>query len=72
MFSLQQRKDSRVKQLGEPQPLENTDGRWGSISTDFITQLLLTERGYDAKTTFVFCSTKRVIFVLFKGTDDSP
>eukprot|EP00171_Calliarthron_tuberculosum_P007413 IDg7413t1 len=70
-FPCQQGKDSRVKPLGEPQPLEIPDRRWGSIATDFITQLPLTERGHDAITTFVDRFTKRVHFVPSKGTDDA-
>lgn len=71
-FTCQQAKDSRTKPLGEPQPLEILSRRWGSVATDFITNLPTTEQGYDSITTFVDRFTKRAHFVPSKRTDDAP
>ena len=45
------------------QPLAIPDRRWGSVSTDFITGLPVTQNGYDAILVFVCRLTKMVHFV---------
>lgn len=65
----QRNKDSRVKPLAIPQPLELPERQWGSIATDFVTHLPVTESGYDCITTFVDRFSKRVRLVPSKSTD---
>lgn len=67
----QQNKDGRSKPLGEPQPLELPNRRWGSISMDFITHLPTTSSGYDCITTFVDRFSKRVRLVPSLSTDSA-
>eukprot|EP00171_Calliarthron_tuberculosum_P001356 IDg1356t1 len=68
-LTCQSANDGRRKPLGTPQPLAVPSRRWGTVSTDFITQLPVTARGHDAITTFVDCFTKRVHFIPSKCSD---
>lgn len=65
----QQNKDSRVKPLGEPQPLQLPDRRWGSVSMDFVRHLPETKSGYYFSTTFVDRFSKRVHLVPLNRLD---
>ena len=65
----QQQKDGRTKQIGTPQPLKVPQRRWGSVTTDFITHLPKTSRGFDAITTFVDRLSRRVHFAPSRMSD---
>eukprot|EP00171_Calliarthron_tuberculosum_P016938 IDg16938t1 len=65
----QRHKASNQKPLTVPQILESPSRRWGSISTDFITQLPRTKSGHDSITTYVDRFSKRPHFLACKNTD---
>lgn len=58
--------------LNEPTALELPHRRWGLLSTDCITFLPKTPRGYDAITTWVDGLSRRVHFYPSKTTDAAP
>lgn len=64
----QQSKDCRTKPLGEPQPLELPDRRWGCVLMNSETHLPTTEKGFDCITTFADRFTKRVHLIPSRGT----
>lgn len=68
-MTCQTSKDGRTKQLGDPQPLELPERRWGSVSVDFVTHLPTTKRGFDSITTFVDRFSKRIHLVPSRTTD---
>lgn len=65
----QQKKDSRKKKLGIPNPLDVPMRRWGSLATDFIVKLPMTKRGFDSITTWVDRLSRRVHFLPGRTTD---
>ena len=67
----QQRKDSRLRKLSEPTPLEVPSRRWGSLATDFIVSLPVTKNGFDSITTWVDRLSRRVHFIPSKSTDSA-
>ncbi len=67
----QRHKSSNQKPLTIPQILENLSRRWGSISTDFITQPPRTKMGHDAITTYVDRFSKRPHLVACKTNDNA-
>lgn len=64
-------KYSRVKPLGDPQPLELPTRRWGSVSMDFVTHFPTTESSFDCITTYVGRYLIIVHLVPSKGTDSA-
>jgi transposase InsO family protein len=67
--SCQKSKLSSQKPSGLLQPLQVPEGRWTSVSMDFVTGLPRTKRGFDAITVFVDRFTKRAHFAASKSTD---
>ena len=54
------------------QPLEIPEGKWESISMDFIIGLPNTQRGHDAIWVVVDCLTKMAKFIPTKTTMSTP
>ena len=67
--SCQKVKATNEKPAGVLVPLEIPEGRWTSVSMDFIVGLPETRRGYNSITTFVDRLTKRAHFTASKVTD---
>lgn len=67
--SCQRNKPTTTASAGLYQPLEIPQGRWHTVSLDFMTHLPKTKRGYDAITVFVDTVTKRAHFEPSRGDD---
>lgn len=69
-LTCQQQKDyQNKKRFTDPNSLNVPTRRWGSLATDFIVKLPLTERGFDSITTWVDRLSRRVHFIPSHTTD---
>lgn len=68
-FKCQQYKDFNKCRLADPEPLEKTERRSGSLSTDFIVNLPKNRNGYDSVTRWVNRIFRNVHFIKSKRTD---
>lgn len=66
-----QGKDRPKKLLTEPNSLRVPDSRWGSVGTDFITDIPMTKNGFDTITTWVDLLERRVHFITSKVKDSA-
>jgi predicted aspartyl protease len=67
--SCQKVKGENSKAKGLLNPLQVPQGRWESISMDFIVKLPVTKSGFDSITTYVDRFTKRIHLVACKETE---
>jgi len=65
-------KPTNHKPYGKLQPLAVPDGKWTDVSTDMVTDLPVTSRGYDSVLVFVCRLTKMCHIVPTTKTIDTP